>query len=121
MCLESVIRVTSTGNDATSPHCSFAVTWQYTDDTKQECAEALCQAQGYSAGGSFVEASNNFCLYSFVNGYIWFYNLNTNQIQHKDYFAEAAITADCTISGIFPLKSYTLFNLFFMFNTLGLV
>ena len=110
-CLEpaQVVRVKSTGNDATSPHCSWWGKCEYTDDTKQECAEALCSAQGYS-GGSFVEASNNFCTKGISHrGDIWVYALkmsqkNSGQILKYDTGNEAIVTADCSGPGMFPWK-----------------
>ena len=109
-----VVRVKSTGNDATSPHCSWFTTCEYNEDTKQECAKALCRAQGYS-GGSFVEASNNFCTEGIShNGDIWVYALKMSTLYKGKNYAgqilkyntgnEAIVTADCTRSGMFPLK-----------------
>ena len=46
--------------DAKSPLCSWVGNCEYNERTKNECAEALCRAQGYN-GGSFVDSTNNFC------------------------------------------------------------
>ena len=98
ICLSQIVRVTSTGLVAASPHCSSYGTCEYTDATKHECARALCNAQGYSAG-SFVKASNNFCNSSYTSLYSYVYRLDFNSVAHRNYDAEAMITADCTISG----------------------
>ena len=90
--------VTSNGKVATSPHCSSFRHCEYTYATKQECANALCNAQGYS-GGSFVTASNNFCNSSFVTHYAYAYRIDMNNVARTNSYAEAMITADCAISG----------------------
>ena len=95
-----IVRVASTGLVAASPHCSSFRTCEYTYATKQECANVLCKARGYS-GGSFVEASNNFCNSSHSSIYSYVYRLDLNSVAHRNYDAEAMITADCTISGNF--------------------
>ena len=88
------IRVTSTGLDATSPHCSWHESCEYTANTKQECAEALCKASGYPVG-LFVKDSNNFCTSSFTTDTIWVYELDTKVISKETSNNEAQITADC--------------------------
>ena len=94
-CLGTSTRVTSTGLDATSPHCSWSVSCEYTANTKQECAEALCKASGYPLG-LFVKDSNNFCTSSFTTGSIWYYDLRMKTIYSAAISVEAQITADCT-------------------------
>ena len=93
-----IARLQSTGLEAASPHCSSFRTCEYTDATKQECARVLCNANGYS-GGSFVEASNNFCNSSHSSIYSYVYRIDLNSVALRNYNAEAMITADCTISG----------------------
>ena len=93
------VRVTSTGNSQTSPLCTAWGNCNYNDETKQECASALCVAQGYS-GGTFVSSSNNFCTTSYANRGVWVYALtmgrqNQGQIKLFNSGTEAAITADC--------------------------
>ena len=46
--------------DAKSPLCSWSGRCRFNEETKNECAQALCEAQGY-IGGTFVFSSNNFC------------------------------------------------------------
>ena len=94
----AIARVSSTGQVATSPHCSSFRTCEYDESTKQKCATALCNAQGYS-GGSFIKASNNFCNASYTSNYTYVYQLDLNIIAKRKYYGEAMITADCTISG----------------------
>ena len=96
-------RVTSSGEDSLSPHCSWFGKCEYNDHTKQECAEALCIAQGYTTG-IFQDASNNFCTTGIAHsGKIWVYGLSmstwgstySGEILHYDTNKEAIITADC--------------------------
>lgn len=88
------IRVTSTGENASSPHCSWESTCQYDDASKGKCANALCQAKGYLSG-SFVNSSNNFCNVSFTSDSVFLYMVDTNITEQGSYNAEASITADC--------------------------
>ena len=88
------IRVTSTGEDASSPHCSWSDSCQYDDASKGKCANALCQAKGYLSG-SFVNSSNNFCNVSFTSDSVFLYMVDTNITEQGSYNAEASITADC--------------------------
>ena len=96
--------VTSNGKVVTSPHCSSSRHCEYTDATQQECANALCNAQGY-VGGSFVTASNNFCNSSYTPDYTYVYRIDMNNVARKKYYAEAMITADCIIEGKLKIKS----------------
>ena len=99
----------SNGLDKSSPHCSFIGKCDFDDDSKKECAEALCLHQGFS-GGVFVEASNNFCT-SRIPGataseLIWVYYLkmstgSKNRLggdldqRFRRNIDAAKITADC--------------------------
>ena len=98
-------RVTSSGKDKTSPHCSYFGKCEFNDHTKQECAEALCKAQGYSTG-TFVKTSNNFCTTGIHHsGKIWVYSLKMSRVCWGEAYSgevlryntgkEAIITADC--------------------------
>ena len=97
------LRITSTGKDASSPHCSWRNTCEFDGESKQKCAVYLCKAQGFNAA-SFVESSNNFCtstkaqfLYSEK---AWLYRYDTNEVNEEPvgrYF-EASITANCSIA-----------------------
>ena len=93
------IRVTSTGLDATSPHCSWSSSCEYTAATRQDCADAICKAQGYTRG-LFISVSNNFCTESFTkDSYIWVYLVDEKEIRYFDVaidYKEAQITAECT-------------------------
>ena len=100
----------SNGLDKSSPHCSFIGKCDYDDDSKKECAEALCLHQGFS-GGVFVEASNNFCTRRIPGAtgkdLIWVYYLKMSTgprkrdrkggelHQRHDWLDAAKITADC--------------------------
>ena len=93
------IRVTSTGQSASSPHCSWRNNpCEYNDANKLECADALCKAAGYS-GGTFVAASNDFCTVSYTSGYYWSYLFIENVVDYVNKGNEAQITASCTTSG----------------------
>ena len=89
-----VTRVTSTGRDTSSPHCSYSSTCHYDEASKLECANALCKAKGYP-GGLFVESSNDFCVRSLTADSVYVYLLDTNSIQISQNNAESRITADC--------------------------
>lgn len=91
-----IIRVTSTGEDASSPHCSWKLTCQYNGASKGKCANALCKAKGYP-GGSFVDSSNNFCDVSFTSDTVFVYMVDANRIEQVRYPSEARITADCVL------------------------
>ena len=100
-----ITRVTSTGMDASSPHCSYLSTCHYDEASKLECAKALCKAKGYP-GGLFVESSNDFCVESLTADSVYVYFLDTNTIQISQENAESMITADCLKGKIdFPLIS----------------
>jgi len=91
---EGVI-VTSHGNSADSPHCSYSLNGcEYTDATKQECATGLCRAQGYTRA-TFLSASNNYCRSSFQSEKAYFYVLGTGKVIYGDYPNDAQITAKC--------------------------
>jgi len=92
--VSGMIRVTSTGEDASSPHCSWRNTCQYDDASKGKCANALCKAKGYHSG-SFVDSSNNFCDVSFTSDTVFLYLVDTDRIEQLNQAAEARITADC--------------------------
>ena len=81
-----------------SPHCSWANDCEYTAATKNECADALCKAQGFY-GGKFLSASNNFCTKSFTSSSCYVYRLDIGDIEFHGYKYEASITAECQ-SGI---------------------
>ena len=89
-----VTRVTSTGRDTSSPHCSYSSTCHYDEASKLECAHALCKAKGYP-GGLFVESSNDFCVRSLTADSVYVYLLDTHTIQISQNNAESRITADC--------------------------
>ena len=103
------IRVTSTGEDASSPHCSWSDSCQYDDASKGKCANALCQAKGYLSG-SFVNSSNNFCNVSFTSDSVFLYMVDTNITEQGSYNAEASITADCDAGLIVFLLSVVFFS-----------
>ena len=91
--------VTSDGRNKTSPHCSWWNKCEFTSATKQECATALCKAQGFS-DGAFISASNNFCQTSLTSDSIYVYALkmstnNSGNIVLFNTNKEASITADC--------------------------
>ena len=94
--------VTSHGNSADSPHCSWFGNCQYNNATRQECTTALCRAQGYERG-TFLSASNNFCERSFTSSAIYVYGLKmstggngySGQILRYNTGNEAQITAEC--------------------------
>ena len=91
------LRITSTGKDASSPHCSWKHTCEFDGESKEKCAVYSCKAQGFNAG-SFVESSNNFCTSSYSSEKAWVYRYDTNDIFEEPvgrYF-EASITANCT-------------------------
>jgi hypothetical protein len=100
-----MIRVTSTGEDAYSPHCSWTKTCQYDDASKGKCANALCKAKGYPSG-SFVDSSNNFCDVSFTYDPVFVYLVDTDRIEQLNQGAEARITADC-VAGSCPDRCVT--------------
>ena len=98
------LRITSTGKDASSPHCSWRNTCEFDGESKQKCAVYLCKAQGFNAA-SFVESSNNFCTSSYSSEKAWVYRYDTNDVREEPvgrYF-EASITANCsTVGGKLP-------------------
>ena len=54
-----------------------------------------------------MAASNDFCTSGISHsGDIWVYYIDSDKIVHTDTTHEGRITADCNISGIFPLKLY---------------
>ena len=89
----SGVIVTSHGNSADSPHCSWWATCEYTDATKQECATALCRAQGYGRA-TFLSASNNFCRSTFEWENAYLYRIDRDKIEYG-YGNDAQITAKC--------------------------
>ena len=94
-----VTTVTSTGLNATSPHCSSFSNCAYTDATKQECAKNLCLANGYNRG-AFKSSSNDFCTTSLTESSIWVYALQLSSeyagriVKHATR-SESQITAAC--------------------------
>ena len=94
------IIVTSNGLTYKSPHCCYAGSGcEYNEATKNICANALCNAQGYTEG-KFLASSNNFCNKSFTDDYIYAYELDTGNIEYDNYEYEASITAECTTGQI---------------------
>ena len=111
--LDSLTRVTSSGNDDSSPHCSFVgqpENCDYTHITKQECAKALCHAQGYSHG-YFASSSNDFCIDDTHTGQTWIYFVAASRpgysgrTLNKDLQKKATITADCITTGVLKVKN----------------
>ena len=96
-----IIRVTSTGDDASSPHCSWYSTCQYDDASKSKCANALCKAKGYHSG-SFVDSSNDFCDVSLTSDAVFVYLVDKDRIEQLNLPAQARITADC-VAGLIIL------------------
>ena len=87
--------VISDGLTKSSPHCSFDDSeCEYTTATKNECADALCKAQGY-VGGSFQASSNNFCTESYTEEKCYVYLLDNGNIEYGGTTNEARITAEC--------------------------
>jgi len=91
--IDTVI-VKSDGLTDASPHCSWLSDCEYTEATKNECADALCKAQGFIVG-KFLESSNNFCTDSFTDDSCYVYILENNQIEYEQWPNEAQITAEC--------------------------
>lgn len=91
---DSVI-VTSDGLTDASPHCSWWQDCEYTEATKNECADVLCRLQGFS-GGNFLSSSNNFCTDSFTNEKCYRYEVDYEDIAYSDKLEESQITAACT-------------------------
>uniref|UniRef100_A0A0G4HXU7 P/Homo B domain-containing protein n=1 Tax=Chromera velia CCMP2878 TaxID=1169474 RepID=A0A0G4HXU7_9ALVE len=77
------------------PYCTWGSSCDWNEDTKQECATALCEAAGYR-NGTFVSASNNPCDESFVSGYAYYHVLGRTGVRRDDYTNEAQITATCS-------------------------
>ena len=92
--LKDTVIVISDGLTDASPHCSWFNTCEYTEGTKNECAYALCKAQGFS-GGKFLNASNDFCTESFTDDSCYIYRIDTDEIVHTTPRDEAQITAEC--------------------------
>ena len=100
------LRITSTGKDASSPHCSWRNTCEFDGESKLKCAVYLCKAQGFNAA-SFVESSNNFCTSSYSSEKAWVYRYDTNEVKEEPFGRtlvnalwltnEASITANCRI------------------------
>merc|ERR1711902_237628 len=88
--------VKSDGLTDASPHCSWLSDCEYTEATKNECADALCKAQGFIVG-KFLESSNNFCTDSFTDDscYVYILDRENNQIEYEQWPNEAQITAEC--------------------------
>ena len=90
----SGVILASHGYSADSPHCSWAFTCEYTDATKQECATALCRAQGYGRA-TFISASNDYCTSSFTSEKSYNYQVDTGKIEYNIKGSEAQVTAMC--------------------------
>ena len=96
--LGCTVRVSSIGNSKLSPHCSSESDCKYDENTQQQCANALCNAQGY-LGGIFVESSNNFCNSSYTSGIVFAYVIDKDEISSKKFQANAKTSADCIPPG----------------------
>ena len=71
---------------------------EFTTETKQRCANALCVAQGY-ASGEFLESSENFCERSLSRN-TWGFDLGTNNIKNVDGPNGNHFSAKCSYSGM---------------------
>ncbi|CAK0834100.1 unnamed protein product, partial [Prorocentrum cordatum] len=93
-----MIIVTSTGLTESSPHCSWTIECTWDSATQAECAMALCQGQGYTAG-VFVSASNDPCSASFTSSPFWYHNLHNFSVEYMSSsrpWGVAQITAGCS-------------------------
>ena len=64
---------------------------EFTTKTKQQCANALCVAQGYTSG-EFKEG-DDFCKRSIDN--VWGFDLRTNKIKYFDSNNGLEFSAKC--------------------------
>ena len=71
---------------------------EYNDATRLECSRALCDGMGYF-GGTFVDASNNFCTSQYTSGSVYKYNVDSKAVEKDTYGNNAMITADCDVPG----------------------
>jgi len=99
---DEVVRVTSDGTES-RPYCSWwaaKIACQWNQNTKQECADALCVAAGYD-GGVYVGATKNICLgnHQIIGSHYSYYLRLSNRWQGQiKYFGphhETAVHADC--------------------------
>lgn len=81
---------------AARPFCSWLNHCSWDDQTKLQCAEALCTASGFEAGGYFVSASNSMCTSDFSIGTFWYFEADTSRFVQVDKHTDAQITAACT-------------------------
>ena len=92
--LKDTVIIISDGLTDESPHCSYHNDCEYTEATKNECADALCKAKGFT-GGKYLDFSNNFCTESFTDHSCYVYAVDENNIQYSYWPNEAQITAEC--------------------------
>ena len=96
--LGCTVRVISIGNSMNSPHCTSESDCKYDENSQQQCAGALCKAQGYP-GGTFVASSNNFCNSYYRSGYVFAYLIDKDKISAGEFKTNSKISADCIPPG----------------------
>jgi hypothetical protein len=79
---------------ASAPHCSWSSSCNWDQDTKNICAQKLCEASGFKTG-RFVKASNNMCTTSYTSSSLHYYNVDKQKYDHGSPSNEAKITARC--------------------------
>jgi hypothetical protein len=95
--LNDYVQITSDGS-SNLPHCSFDENCVFDDSTKNECAEALCELNGFSFV-EFSSASNDMCKASFVSYPTYVWDITAHEVRYGAYGLEASITAICSREG----------------------
>ena len=92
--------VTSDGTEEL-PYCSWRVECTWDDDMKAACADAICEASGYSSG-TFISSDVDPCEESSTDELGWVYDVYADDTYDVSVeyptapsWDESAVTAEC--------------------------